>query len=109
MEIADISQLPVVTLLTTYDLPALTYADVIPEDQIIYLIGTSFNSSQAQTYHPQISPIGYDPSYTPYCTVNNILCFQRWSQSSDTTYYHWNLGISAGDILHELFNGENTQ
>lgn len=49
LEIADISQLPVVTLLTTYDLPALTYADVIPEDQIIYLIGTSFNSSQPQT------------------------------------------------------------
>lgn len=49
LEIADISQLPVVTILTTYDLPALTYADVIPEDQIIYLIGTSFNSSQAQT------------------------------------------------------------
>ncbi len=49
LEIADISQLPVVTLLTTYDLPALTYADVIPEDEIIYLIGTSFNSSQPQT------------------------------------------------------------
>ncbi|HSF89495.1 MAG TPA: hypothetical protein VLA46_08770 [Saprospiraceae bacterium] len=49
LEIADISQLPVVTLLTSYDLPALNYADVIPEDQIIYLIGTSFNSSQAQT------------------------------------------------------------
>ncbi|MBK8829540.1 MAG: hypothetical protein IPN60_01540 [Saprospiraceae bacterium] len=34
--------------------------------------------------------------------------FNAWSQSSDTTYYHWNLGISAGDILHELFNGENS-
>lgn len=30
------------------------------------------------------------------------------SQSSDTIYYHWNLGISTGDILHELFNGENS-
>ena len=49
LEIADISQLPLVTLLTTYDLPALSYADVIPEEQIIYVIGTSFNSSQAQT------------------------------------------------------------
>ncbi len=49
LEIADITQLPVVTLLTTYDLPALIYADVIPEDEIIYLIGTFFNSSQAQT------------------------------------------------------------
>ena len=49
LEIADISQLPNVTLLSTYDLPALSYADVIPEDQIIYLIGTSFNSSLPQT------------------------------------------------------------
>lgn len=30
------------------------------------------------------------------------------SQSDSTRYYHWSLGISAGDILHELFNGENT-
>lgn len=49
LEIADITQLPVVTLLKTFDLPALNFADVIPEDGIIYLIGTSFNSSQAQT------------------------------------------------------------
>ena len=49
LEIADISQLPLVTLLTTYDLPALSYADLIPEEQIIYVIGTSFISSQAQT------------------------------------------------------------
>lgn len=49
LEIADIAQLPVVTLLKTYDLPALTYADVIPDDDIIYLIGTSFNSSLPQT------------------------------------------------------------
>lgn len=31
-----------------------------------------------------------------------------WSQSDETKYYHWSFGISAGDILHELFNGENT-
>ncbi len=30
------------------------------------------------------------------------------SQSDEPRYYHWSLGISAGDILHELFNGENT-
>ncbi len=29
------------------------------------------------------------------------------SQSDSTKYYHWDLGISAGDILHELFNGDN--
>lgn len=49
LEIVDISQLPVVTLVKSYDLPSLTYADLIPDDQIIYLIGTSFNNSQAQT------------------------------------------------------------
>lgn len=49
LEIADITQLPVVTLLNAFDLPALTFADVIPDDGIIYLIGTSFNSSQPQT------------------------------------------------------------
>lgn len=30
-----------------------------------------------------------------------------WSQSEDTKYYHWDVGVSAGDILHELFNGDN--
>ncbi|MDZ4749390.1 MAG: hypothetical protein SH808_12960 [Saprospiraceae bacterium] len=49
LEIADITQLPLITILKSYDLPALNYADVIPEDEIIYLIGTSFNSSQPQT------------------------------------------------------------
>ncbi|MDZ4749391.1 MAG: hypothetical protein SH808_12965 [Saprospiraceae bacterium] len=43
--------------------------------------------------------------YTALFTT--LLAFNAWSQSNDTTYYHWNLGISAGDILHELFNGEN--
>ncbi len=28
-------------------------------------------------------------------------------QSEDVKYYHWSFGISAGDILHHLFNGEN--
>lgn len=30
-----------------------------------------------------------------------------WSQSEIPRYYHWNIGISAGDILHNLFNTEN--
>jgi len=38
----------------------------------------------------------------------SLLAVNAWSQSNDSIYYHWNLGISAGDILHELFNGENT-
>lgn len=39
--------------------------------------------------------------------IITMLAINARSQSSDTTYYHWNLGISAGDILHEIFNGEN--
>lgn len=30
-----------------------------------------------------------------------------WSQSDSTKYFHWDIGISTGDILHELFNGDN--
>jgi hypothetical protein len=30
-----------------------------------------------------------------------------WCQGDETKYYHWSFGISAGDVLHELFNGEN--
>lgn len=37
-----------------------------------------------------------------------LLAFNGYSQTNDTTYYHWNLGISTGDVLHELFNGTST-
>ena len=30
-----------------------------------------------------------------------------WSQSDSARFYHWDIGISTGDILHELFNGDN--
>lgn len=30
------------------------------------------------------------------------------SQSEDQKYYHWSFGVSAGDILHHLFNGDDT-
>jgi hypothetical protein len=44
-----------------------------------------------------------------YIAIFIVLCSARgWSQSDTTRYYHWSLGISAGDILHELFNGDNT-
>lgn len=29
------------------------------------------------------------------------------AQAEEPRYYHWSLGISAGDILHNLFNAEN--
>ena len=48
--IADLSNLPVVTKLKSFDLPSLNYGDIIPEDDIIYVVGTTFNNSQAQTY-----------------------------------------------------------
>jgi len=50
LNIADLSNLPVVTLLHSYDLPSLNYADIIPENEIIHVIGTTFNSSQPLTY-----------------------------------------------------------
>lgn len=31
-----------------------------------------------------------------------------WSQSDSIRFFHWDIGISTGDILHELFNGDNT-
>lgn len=50
LEIADLSALPVITVLKSFDLPALSFSDVIPEGEIIYVIGTTFNNSQPQTY-----------------------------------------------------------
>ena len=31
-----------------------------------------------------------------------------WSQKEDVRYYHWSFGVSAGDILHQLFNADET-
>ena len=50
LQIADLSNLPAVTLLKSYDLPALNYADIIPEEDIIYVAGALFNSNQNQTF-----------------------------------------------------------
>lgn len=30
-----------------------------------------------------------------------------WSQVDSPKYYHWSFGVSAGDILHELFSGDD--
>lgn len=40
-------------------------------------------------------------------SLNIVFIAQGWSQKDSTRYYHWSLGISSGDILHELFNGNN--
>lgn len=37
--------------------------------------------------------------------LSNIPCL---SQSEEHKYYHWNIGVSTGDILHNLFNTENS-
>jgi hypothetical protein len=37
-----------------------------------------------------------------------LLAVTGWSQSDPVKFYHWDIGISTGDILHELFNGDNT-
>ena len=50
LEIADISQLPQVTVERSFELPALTYADIIPEDDLIYVVGTTFSSSLPVTF-----------------------------------------------------------
>ncbi len=50
LEIADISQLPQVTVERSFELPALTYADVIPEEDLIYVVGTTFSSSLPVTF-----------------------------------------------------------
>jgi hypothetical protein len=50
LEIADLTNLPLITVIKSFDIPALTYADLIPEQDIIYLLGTNFNNSQPQTF-----------------------------------------------------------
>ncbi|HZV69603.1 MAG TPA: hypothetical protein VFG10_08665 [Saprospiraceae bacterium] len=50
LEINDISSLPVITRIQSFDLPPATYADIIVEDHIMYVIGVTFASGQAQTF-----------------------------------------------------------
>lgn len=39
--------------------------------------------------------------------LNLLVCSGVLGQKSETKYYHWNIGVSAGDILHHLFNSDN--
>ena len=50
LEIADLSALPDITVERTIELPQLTYADLIPDDDIIHVIGTTFNSNFPETF-----------------------------------------------------------
>lgn len=49
--------------------------------------------------------------YNRLIHISALLVFcgtAAWSQSEDPKYYHWSFGVSAGDILHELFNSESS-
>ena len=50
LEINDVSKLPQVTNITSYEVPPANYSDVIVEEDIIYVIGVTFSSGQAQTF-----------------------------------------------------------
>ncbi len=50
LEIADISGLPTITVERTIELPILTYSDLIPDEGIIHVIGTTFNSNFPETF-----------------------------------------------------------
>ncbi len=43
-------------------------------------------------------------------TISFLILFTAsgFCQTEDTRYYHWSLGVSAGDILHHLFNSDVT-
>ncbi len=48
--ISDISALPSVSIINSFEIPQASYADVIPEDHVIYLLGVTFTSGQGQTF-----------------------------------------------------------
>jgi hypothetical protein len=50
LEIADLSQLPAVTIVSSFELPTLTYGDIIPEANVIYLLGTAFNGGGPESF-----------------------------------------------------------
>lgn len=50
LTISDVSALPLVTQLNTFELPQATYTDVIIDDHIIYVIGVTFTSGISQTF-----------------------------------------------------------
>ena len=50
LEINDISALPAITKIASYEMPQANFADLIVEDHIIYVIGVTFAAGQAQTF-----------------------------------------------------------
>src|SRR5690606_24848149 len=49
--------------------------------------------------------------YSKYLYIAFIVLLSStsaWSQRDEVRYYHWSFGVSAGDILHQLFNVDET-
>ena len=45
--------------------------------------------------------------YLPIILILLSCAIPGWGQSTEPVFYHWSFGISAGDILHELFNSDS--
>jgi len=50
LEVADLTQLPAVTTVSSFELPALTFGDIIPEENTIYMLGASFNGGGPESF-----------------------------------------------------------
>jgi hypothetical protein len=50
LEINDVSALPGIETIVSYELPSASYADLIVDENIIYVIGVTFATSQPQTF-----------------------------------------------------------
>jgi hypothetical protein len=54
LELYDITNLPATSKIKTYSLPNTTYADVYFRDDVIHIIGVSFNAGTSQTFFLQL-------------------------------------------------------
>ncbi len=50
LKVNDITHLPLVTTLASYEIPSASYSDMIVDDHIIYVVGVTFATSQPQTF-----------------------------------------------------------
>ncbi len=50
LEFADLSNLPAIIVERTIELPALTYSDLIADEDILYVVATTFNTNFAKTF-----------------------------------------------------------
>jgi hypothetical protein len=50
LEVVDISNLPDIETIASFEIPSANYADLILEDEVMYLMGVSFATGQAKTF-----------------------------------------------------------